>query len=98
MEYPTYHRLAGICIRRETPTTGIHVEIPTENGKLLPTIHSPVVTPDEARFDEMVKNMEVVNEETYVAYLGTYFSLNRQKDKMLNDHRQRLYDAGKLKL
>jgi len=95
--YPVYYRKKGSCVKRESPTTGIRIEVP-DPGKLLPTIHSPVVTADGKRFDEMVKDYQVCDEEIYMNYLGTYFSANREKERILNARRQHDYETGKLRL
>ncbi|HMG93206.1 MAG TPA: hypothetical protein VK589_24285 [Chryseolinea sp.] len=95
--YPQFYRLAGHCLKRESDTTATEIRIP-DPEKMLPLVHQPTTYPTKARLDEEVSRMEQVDQDVYEDYLGTFFAQARENSSVLNNIRQRRYEAGVLKL
>jgi hypothetical protein len=92
MDYPIYYKKDGLCIKRETDTTGIRVEVPGP-GEKLPLIHAPFVTPTHIRFDDVVKDMEPCNQDVYESYLAAFFQKAEANRQVYNDVRQARFDG-----
>jgi hypothetical protein len=90
--FPTYYRLGGLCLRRETDTTTTEVRVP-DPGKALPLSHQNSTYPSKARLDEMVASMQQVDGEIFEDYLGTFFQSAAKNRDSFNAYRQRKFEA-----
>ncbi len=95
--YPKFYRKDGHCLKRETDTTAMEIRIP-DPEKYLPLVHQPTTYPSKERLDEEVSRMELVDQDVYEDYLGTFFAQARENSSVLNNIRQNRYEAGLLKL
>lgn len=68
--FPQYFLKDGRCIRRESPTTGIEVQIPAA-GKNLPLICTPVTYPTRERMDAALIEMEIADQDIYEQFIIT---------------------------
>lgn len=87
----SFHRKDGVCLKRESEVTGIQVQVP-EPGKALPLIHGPVVFPSKQRLDETVAAMELVDQDTYESFLGTFYSVAANNRATFNEYRQQKFE------
>jgi len=72
MEYPQFYKKGNRCLKRESDTTGIEVQVP-EPGKKLPLIHTPVTYPSAERLNQEVATMQPCDQLVYESYLFTFF-------------------------
>jgi len=93
-QYPVkFYRLEGRCLKRESPVTGMEVQIPPA-GKSLPLVHAPVIYPSEARMDEACAAMELVDQEVYEQFLTTFYMAADNNRKTWYDYRERKRSAA----
>lgn len=94
MKYPVYYRKAGRCIKRESDTCGILVEVPAPS-QTLPLIQRPLSANDKEQFDKVVKDMALCPEADFDSYLASFYHACDANRIEFGLYRERKFESAK---